>query len=93
MAWNGMVLGHEHGAANCEVRGREQLMCLSGVPEGELEAVSAEDAMAHTGQVLGFGYGQLVMARGTAARISACPQDAQHQTSNRSRLRSSRRST
>ena len=30
---------------------------LSGVPEGELEAVSAEDAMAHTGRVLGFEYG------------------------------------
>ena len=40
--------------SNCAARGRE-LLGLSGVPEGALEAVSAEDAMAHTGRVLGFG--------------------------------------
>ncbi len=56
MAWNGMVLGFEYGAANCAARGREELG-LSGVPEGELDAVSAEDAMAHCGRVLGFEYG------------------------------------
>ena len=53
MAHTGRVLGFEYGAANCEVQGRE-LLGLSGVPEGELEAVSAETAMAHTGRVLGF---------------------------------------
>jgi hypothetical protein len=42
------------GNASCEARGREELG-LSGVPEGELDAVSAEDAMAWNGMVLGFG--------------------------------------
>jgi len=55
------------GNASCEARGRE-LLGLSGVPEGALEAVSAEDAMAHTGRVLGFEYG----AKGHKAAAVAC---------------------
>ena len=50
MAWNGMVLGFEYGAANCAARGRE-LLGLSGVPEGALDGVSAKDAMEHCGRV------------------------------------------
>ena len=42
------------GNASCEARGREELG-LSGVAEGELDGVSAEDAMEHCGRVLGFG--------------------------------------
>jgi hypothetical protein len=46
--------GKVSGPANCAARGRE-LLGLSGEPEGALDAISAEDAMAHTGRVLGFG--------------------------------------
>ena len=53
---NPVAGGKVSGPANCAARGREELG-LSGVPEGALEAVSAEDAMAHTGRVLGFEYG------------------------------------
>ena len=52
MVWCGMVLGFEHGAANCEAQGRE-LLRLIGVPEDELKDVSAEDAMAWCGTSTG----------------------------------------
>ena len=46
--------GYLDPAAGCAARARKELG-LSGVPEDELDGVSAEDAMAHIGRVLGFG--------------------------------------
>ena len=56
MAWAGMVAGFEHGAANFEAQGREQLR-LIGVPEDEMKDCTPEDAMAWNGMVSGFEHG------------------------------------
>ena len=55
------------GIASCAAQGRE-LLGLSGVQEGALDGVSAEDAMEHRGRVLGFEYGAAGGIASCAAR-------------------------